>query len=78
MGSVGDIFLNNFALSMSSILQEAKRCLLAMQNRPKFYANIKRCEISFVVGFHLLLNTFNINSKTPRAKKLLPKCIGPL
>ena len=43
--------------SMSSITQEAKKHLLASQNKQKSYANTKRHEISFDVGTQMLLST---------------------
>ena len=45
---------------MSSIMQEAKKHLLAAQNRQKSYADTKRHEISFDVGTQVLLSTSNI------------------
>ncbi len=62
---------------MSSIMQEAKKHLLAAQNRQKSYADTKRREISFDVGTQVLLNTSNIKLKMPGARKLLPRWIGP-
>ncbi len=63
--------------SMSSIMQEAKKHLLAAQNRQKSYADRKRREISFDVGTQVLLSTSNIKLKMPGARKLLPRWIGP-
>lgn len=67
----------DFAQSMSSILQEAKKHLLAAQNRQKSYADTKRRELSFDVGAQVLLSTSNIKLKISGAKKLLPRWIGP-
>ena len=61
---------------MSSIMQEAKKHLLAAQNRQKSYADRKRREISFDVGTQILLSTFNIKLKMSGARKLLPRWIG--
>jgi hypothetical protein len=58
-------------------MQEAKKHLLAAQNRQKSYADTKRREISFDVGTQVLLNTSNIKLKMPGARKLLPRWIGP-
>ena len=63
--------------SMSSIMQEAKKHLLAAQNRQKSYVDTKRREISFDVGTQVLLSTSNIKLKMPGARKLLPRWIGP-
>ena len=43
--------------SMSSIMQEAKKHLLATYNRQKSYADTKRREITFDVGTQVLLST---------------------
>ena len=51
--------------SMSSIMQEAKKHLLAAQNRQKFYVDINKREISLNVGTQVLLNTSNIKLKIP-------------
>jgi hypothetical protein len=57
-------------------MQEAKKHLLAAQDRQKSYADTKRREISFDVGTQVLLSIFNIKLKMPEARKLLPKWIG--
>ena len=61
---------------MSSIMQEAKKHLLAAQNRHTSYADTKRCEISFGVGTQVLLSICNIKLKMPSARKLLLRWIG--
>ena len=43
--------------SMSSIIKEAKKHLLATQNRQKSYSDTKQREISFDVGTQVLLST---------------------
>ena len=63
--------------SMSSIMQEAKKHLLATQNKQKSYVDTKRCEISFDVKTQALLSKSNIKLKMPRATKPLPRWIGP-
>jgi hypothetical protein len=63
--------------SMSSIMQEAKKHLLATHNRQKSYADTKRRKISFDVGIQVLLSTSNIKLKMLGARKLLPRWIGP-
>ena len=56
--------------SMSSIMQEAKKHLLATYNRQKSYADTKRREITFDVGTQVLLSTSDIKLKMPGAKKI--------
>ena len=62
--------------SLSSIMQGAKKHLLAAQNKHKSYADTKRCEISFDGGPQVLLSTSNIQLKMSRARKLLPRWIS--
>ena len=62
--------------SMFSIMQNAKKHLLALQNRQKSYADTKRREISFDVETQMLLSTSNIKPKMLGARKLLPRWIG--
>ena len=63
----------DFAQSMSSTLQEAKKHLLTAQDRQKSYADKKRREISFEVVMQVLLSTSNIKLKTLDSRKLLPR-----
>ena len=68
--------VNDLGQSMSSTIQEAKKHLLAAQNKQKSYADTNRRKISFNVGIQVLLSTSNIKLKMPRARKLLPIWIG--
>ena len=47
------------------------------QNRQKSYVNTKRKRLSFNIGSQVLLGTFIIKLKILRAKKLLPRWLGP-
>ena len=67
----------DFALAMSNVISEAKKHLLAAQQRQKSYADTKRRDVSYEVGSEVLLSTSNIKLKTPGARKLLPRWIGP-
>ena len=67
------LVVKDLVQSMSSIMQEAKKHLLATQNKQKSYVHIKRREISFDVGTQILLSTSNIKLKMPGARKLLLK-----
>ena len=66
-----------FVGAMSEMLAEAKEHLKAAQQRQKAHADKKRREVSYDIGDQLLLSTKNIKLKTPGARKLLPKWIGP-
>ena len=67
----------NLALAMSNVISEAKKHLLAAQQRQKSYVDTKRRDVSYEVGSEVLLSTSNIKLKTPGARKLLPRWIGP-
>ena len=67
----------DFAQSMLSIIQEAKKHLLATQNKQKFYVDTKRKELFFDIGTQVRLHTSNIKLKILEAKKLLHRWIGP-
>lgn len=62
---------------MTHVIGEAKKHLIAAQQRQKFYANKNRREVSFEVDQQVLVSTANIKLKVPGARKLLPRWIGP-
>ena len=62
------IAANDLVQSMSSILQEAKKHLLATQNIQNSSEDTQRREISFDVGTQVLLSTSNIKLKMSRQK----------
>ena len=47
--------------SMSSIVKETKKHLLAARHRQKSYVDTKTREISFVVGTQVLLSTLTLS-----------------
>jgi hypothetical protein len=57
-------------------MQEARKHLLATQNRQNSYVDTKRCEISFDVGTQVFLSLSNIKLKMPGARNLLPRWNG--
>jgi hypothetical protein len=61
---------------MSSILQEAKKHLLVVQNRQKLYADTKRKELSFDVGTQILLGTSNIKLTSKDLDVFLVKTVS--
>lgn len=65
-----------FPERMQHALSEAKRCLLAAQQRDKAAANKRRNDREFHVGDQVLLSTANLRLKTG-TRKLLPRYIGP-
>ena len=68
---------DEFASIMRERIDAARRYLKAAQDRQRSAYNRKREDISFDIGENVLLSTTNIKLKSPGAKKLLPKYIGP-
>ena len=70
-----------FADKMALGLAQAKKALMAAQQRQKRSADQKRRDASFEVGAQVLLSSANICLRTPHdastTAKLLPKWIGP-
>ena len=58
-------------------VDRAKQMLADAQHRQKQYADKRRTELQFAEGDHVLLNTANINLRSPGTQKLLPRYIGP-
>ena len=58
-------------------ISRAKTLLHAAQQRMKVFADQKRREIEYKVGDQMLLSTKYLKLKTPGARKLLPRWIGP-
>ena len=71
----------SFADQMAEGLATAKKCLAAAQQRQKRYYDQSHRAVTFLVGTSVLLNTKNINMRTPGGRKstpkLLPKWVGP-
>jgi hypothetical protein len=64
-----------FARKLKEDLDRARKFLVAAQDRQKYYADLRRREISLDVGQKVLLSTKNLQMHgTP---KLLPRYIGP-
>lgn len=62
---------------MTSILQEAKKHLLAVQNSQKSYIDTKTREFSSDVGIQILISVSNITLNIIGAKRLLLGWIEP-
>jgi len=63
--------------SLRKTIAEAKQWLLKAKDRQKSYADRSRREQSFQEGEEVLLSTKHIKLRSPGARKLLPKWIGP-
>ena len=66
-----------FVHRMETLRASAKRFLLGAKSRQKAYADSKRRELDFVPRDMVLLDTRNLRLHTTRARKLLPRRIGP-
>ena len=67
-----------FVQRMETLRALAKSFLLGAKSRQKAYADTKRREVDFAPGDFVLLDTRNLRLHTSRARKLLPRRIGPL
>ena len=67
-----------FTEDLQAAVELAKESWQSAQNRQAAYANMKRRDITpYKVGDQLLLSTKNVRLKSPGARKMLPKWIGP-
>ena len=66
-----------FSEDLHEAVRMAKQAWTSAQQRQAQCANQKRRDVTYKIGDSLLLSTKNIRLKTPGAKKLLPKWIGP-
>ena len=67
----------DFAFAMNNVINEAKKHLLATQQRQKSYVDTKRHDMSYEMESEMFFTTSNIKLKTLGARKLLPRWIGP-
>ncbi len=68
---------DDFASRMEQLRQDARKHLEAARQRQKSFADQRRSELIFNAGDKVLLSTKNLRLTTPRARKLLPKWLGP-
>lgn len=68
---------HQFAQTLDTALQHARKCLNAAQQRQKAYADKHRSDVKFSVGQYVLLSSKNINLKHSGSRKLLPLWLGP-
>jgi hypothetical protein len=67
----------SLATRIHTVVNDAKKCLVAAQQRQKAYADRYRRDVEFAVGSEVLLSTKHINIKMKGSSKLLPKWVGP-
>jgi len=68
---------NGLVNQIGAVLADAKKSLLAAQNRQKAYADKAREDVTFAVGARVLLSTKNLVHRMVGNRKLLPRWIGP-
>lgn len=66
----------DFAKHMTDVIGQAKKHLIAIQQRQKYYADRQRQEVSYEVDQQVLVSTSNIMLRVIGARKLLPRQIG--
>jgi hypothetical protein len=69
--------VDNIAARIQSVVSDAKKCLVAAQQRQKAYADEFRHDVEFDIGTEVLLSTKHINIKMKGTPKLLPRWVGP-
>eukprot|EP00798_Chlamydomonas_sp_ICE-L_P011986 gene11986-biopygen9957 len=62
---------------MTTALDCAKKALRAAQDRQRTYANLHRRPVTFLLGQEVMLSTKNLKYWPGRARKLLPRFVGP-
>jgi len=62
---------------MTNALDCAKKALQAAQDRQRTYANQHRRPVTFLIGQEVMLSTKNLKYWPGRARKLLPRFVGP-
>ncbi len=71
---------NRMIEQMRQQLRRARDCILRAQDRQKAYADLKRRgfdEAEYAKGQKVLLDTRNLNLKTPGSRKLMARWAGP-
>lgn len=68
---------DNIAARIQNVVSDAKKCLVAAQQRQKAYADDFRRDIQFEIGTEVMLSTKHINIKMKGTPKLLPRWVGP-
>ena len=67
----------HFVKVFSQSIGEAKKALIAAQDRQKAFADTKRRPVEFKVGQEVWLSSRNIPLKTAGTRKLVPRWLGP-
>ncbi|KAJ9520489.1 hypothetical protein QJQ45_000243 [Haematococcus lacustris] len=67
----------SYATWWQGAVAKAKLCMQAAQQRQAAYANQDRRDVHYKVGQMVLLSTKNMRLKPGKARKLLPRFVGP-
>lgn len=68
---------DTIAQRIHTVVADAKRHLIAAQQRQKAYADQFRRDAEYAVGAEVMLSTKHINIKMKGTSKLLPRWVGP-
>ncbi|KAJ9523469.1 hypothetical protein QJQ45_007166 [Haematococcus lacustris] len=67
----------SFAKKWEHEVKHAQECMRVAQDRQQRYANKRRRDVTFSVGDSVLLSTKNLRNAPGRARKFLPRYVGP-
>ncbi|KAJ9531659.1 hypothetical protein QJQ45_021802, partial [Haematococcus lacustris] len=59
------------------VVANARKCMAAAQSRQAAYANKARRDVEYKVGQKVLLSTKNLKLQPGKARKLIPRYVGP-
>ncbi|KAJ9508557.1 hypothetical protein QJQ45_012094 [Haematococcus lacustris] len=67
----------SFAKKWEHEVKHAQECMRVAQDRQQRYANKRRRDVTFSLGDSVLLSTKNLRNAPGRARKFLPRYVGP-
>ncbi|KAJ9519177.1 hypothetical protein QJQ45_007734 [Haematococcus lacustris] len=67
----------SFAKKWEHEVKHAQECMRVAQDRQQRYANKRRRDVTFSVGDSVLLSTKNLRNAPGRARRFLPRYVGP-
>ncbi|KAJ9532418.1 hypothetical protein QJQ45_010564 [Haematococcus lacustris] len=67
----------SFAKKWEHEVKHAQECMRVAQDRQQRYANKRRRDVTFSIGDSVLLSTKNLRNAPGRARKFLPRYVGP-
>ncbi|MGQ3285987.1 hypothetical protein, partial [Bosea sp. (in: a-proteobacteria)] len=67
----------SFAKKWEHEVKHAQECMRVAQDRQERYENKRRRDVTFSVGDSVLLSTKNLRNAPGKARKFLPRYVGP-